>query len=135
MAGPMKQRWKQTLAGAVALVFLANGTVMLGAPLSWYDAVPGVPATGPYNPHFVRDIGCAYLTCALGTGWFAWRPRQGWGAMAAGAVWLALHAAVHVYDAACGAAPFAAVRRDFAGVYLLAAIPLALTLIHSHREA
>jgi hypothetical protein len=87
-----------------------------------------VPQTGPYNAHFIRDIGAIYVMCGLAMGWFAWRPAQGWPAMAAAAAWLTLHAAIHVYDASCGASPLADVRRDLVGVYGLAAIPLALAL-------
>jgi hypothetical protein len=45
-----------------------------------------VTATGPYNPHFVRDIGAAYLVTGLGAAWFAWKPREGWPALLALAV-------------------------------------------------
>lgn len=133
--GGRLRNWDRILAGLMALAFLGNGIAMLVAPLSWYDAVPGVPTTGPFNPHFVRDIGCVYLVCALGTGWFAWRPAQGWPALCAAAAWLSLHALVHVYDAACGASPLADFQRDFVGVYLFAAIPLALALFRKPKGA
>ena len=122
------RNWDRYLAAVMALAFVANGVAMLAVPLTWYDTVPGVPTTGPFNPHFVRDIGAVYLMCAGGLGWFAWRPAQGWPALAAAATWLTLHAAVHVYDATCGVSPLADVQRDFVGVYLFAAIPLALAL-------
>lgn len=121
--------WDRYLAGLMALVFAANGAAMLFAPLAWYDAVPGVPATGPFNPHFVRDIGAIYVVGALGLAWFAWRPAQGWPALALAAAWLTLHAAIHVYDATCSASPLADLRRDFVAIYLFAAIPLALALL------
>ena len=54
------------IAGVLALILAGNGVMMLLAPLPWYDAVPGVVATGPFNPHFVRDIGAAYLVAGLG---------------------------------------------------------------------
>ena len=60
--------WDRYAAGLMALLLAANGVAMLFASLAWYDAVPGVPATGPFNPHFVRDIGAIYLACALGPG-------------------------------------------------------------------
>src|SRR5438105_3296846 len=122
------RNWDRYLAGLMAAAFVANGAAMIAASLVWYDTVPGVPSTGPFNPHFVKDIGAVYLACALGLGWFAWRPREGWAAMAIASAWLTLHAAVHVYDASCGASPLGDVQRDFVGVYLFAAIPLALTL-------
>lgn len=128
------RNWDRGLAGLVGLALAANGLAMLFASLPWYDAVPGVTATGPFNPHFVKDIGAAYVTAGLGALWFAWRPRQGWPALAAGAVFLTLHAAIHVYDAACGTHALADVGRDFGGVYLLALIPLAIALFRKPKE-
>jgi hypothetical protein len=122
------RNWDRWLAGLTALLLGANGVVMLVASLAWYDAVPGVTTTGPFNPHFIKDIGAIYVMCGLGLAWFAWRPAAGWAAMAAAAAWLTMHAAIHVYDATCGSTPLADVQRDFVGVYLLAAIPLALAL-------
>ncbi|WP_334162609.1 hypothetical protein [Phenylobacterium sp.] len=116
------------IAGVLAAVFTANALAMLFASWWWYGAVPGVTATGPYNPHFVRDIGAAYLVTAAGLGWFAWRPAQGWPALAIGAGFLTLHAAVHAYDAACGTTPLSDVLRDLAGVYLPALLTLAIAL-------
>lgn len=116
------------IAGVLAAVFTANALAMLLAGWWWYGAVPGVTATGPYNPHFVRDIGAAYLVTAAGLAWFAWRPTQGWPALAIGAGFLTLHAAVHVYDAACGTTPMADVLRDLAGVYLPALLTLGIAL-------
>ncbi|WP_309087487.1 hypothetical protein [Phenylobacterium sp.] len=124
----MLRTWDRWLSAALALVLAGNALAMLFASLAWYGAVPGVTSTGPYNAHFVRDIGAAYLVAALGLAWFAWRPREGWPALAAGAAFLTFHAAIHVYDASCGASPWADVRRDFVGVYLFAAIPLFLAL-------
>jgi len=129
------RNWDRYLAGLTGLALGANGLVMLFASLAWYDAVPGVTSTGPFNPHFVKDIGAIYVTCALALFWFAWRPRQGWPALAAAATRLTLHAAIHVYDATCGATPLADVQRDFVGVYLLAAIPLLLAIFRKPQEA
>jgi hypothetical protein len=126
--------WDRYLAGLMALLLGANGVVMLVASLTWYDTVPGVPTTGPFNPHFIKDIGAIYVMCGLGLAWFAWRPSAaGWAAMAAAAAWLTMHAAIHVYDATCGATPLADFQRDFVGVYLFAAIPLALALFRKPK--
>ena len=131
----MLRNWDRWLAGLMSAAFAANAAAMLVAPLGWYDAVPGVPATGPFNPHFVRDIGAVYAMAALALGWFAWRPAQGWPALCAAAAWLVFHAAIHVYDASCGASPLADVQRDFVGVYLFAAIPLALAIFRRPKGA
>jgi hypothetical protein len=114
------------VAWALALLLGGNGLAMLFAGLWWYGVVPGVTATGPYNPHFVRDIGAAYLVTGLGCAWFAWKPREGWPALVAGSAFLTLHSAIHVFDAACGTRPLADAIRDFGGVYLPTLLALAL---------
>lgn len=124
----MLRTWDRWAAALLALVLAGNALAMLFNGLAWYGAVPGVTSTGPYNAHFVRDIGAAYLVAALGLAWFGWRPREGWPAMAAGAAFLTFHAAIHVYDATCGGSPWSDVRRDLVGVYLFAALPLPLAL-------
>lgn len=106
------------VCAVLAVILGINALAQLFAPFWWYGVVPGVTATGAYNPHFVRDIGAAYLAAVLGLGWFAARPIQGWPALVAGALFLALHAAIHVFDASCSASGWADVIRDFPGVYL-----------------
>lgn len=113
----------------------ANAVTQLVAPFWWYGAVPGVPATGAYNPHFVRDIGAAYLVAAAGLAWSAWRPVQGWPALVGGAAFLVLHAAVHVFDASCSANPWADALRDLPGVYVPAGLAAGAALLFRPREA
>ena len=55
----------------------ANGVVMLAAGRWWYGAVAGVPETGPFNPHFVKDIGAAYLVVGAAFAWLAARAIAG----------------------------------------------------------
>jgi|KBSSwiStaDraftv2_1062776.scaffolds.fasta_scaffold91390_5 hypothetical protein len=114
------------LAGLLAAILGANALVQLAVPFWWYGMVPGAAATGPFNPHFVRDVGAAYLVTAAGLAAFAWNPRQAWPALAAGAAFLTLHAGIHVFDALCGARPLADTLRDAPGVHLTALIALVL---------
>lgn len=116
------------LAGVLGMVLAVGALAQLLAPLPWYEAVPGVVATGPFNAHFVRDIGAAYLTAAGGLAGFAWRPRLARPALMASAAFLTLHAAVHLFDAVCGSRPLQDTIRDFAGVHLVALATLALAL-------
>ncbi len=116
------------LSGGLAVALGANALAMLLASFWWYHAVPGVIATGAYNPHFVRDIGAAYLVTAGGLAWFAWRPVQGWPALAAAAAFLVLHASIHVFDASCSSNPVADLIRDLPGVYLPAVLAAGLAV-------
>ncbi len=110
------------------VILAGNGVVMLFAGSWWYGVVPGVPATGPYNPHFVRDIGAAYVVAGGSLGAYALWPRQAWSALVGSAVFQLLHVGVHVFDAACGTKPLHDVARDFAAIYLPALITAAFAL-------
>ncbi len=84
------------LLGLFGLLNLGNGLLMLAAPHLWYETVPGVVATGPFNHHFVIDIALAYV--ASGAFMLAgFSERRGAAAFAlAGAAWPALHALFHI---------------------------------------
>jgi hypothetical protein len=82
-------------------LLFANGTFMLGWPAAWYEAVPGVVERGPFNGHFIRDIGLVFMIAGIGAAWTAWR-RAAWPAAMAGAAFLCAHAAVHLVEAASG---------------------------------
>jgi len=120
---------KRALAGLLAVVMGGNGLAMLFAGLWWYGVVPGVPATGPYNPHFIKDIGATYLVVALGLVWFALRQRQGWPALVAGAVFLDLHGFIHVADAIASPVCGQNLLRDLPGIFVPAAIATALVAL------
>jgi hypothetical protein len=121
-------RWTigAVLAGLLALVMGANGLAMLFAGPWWYGAVPGVPATGPFNPHFVKDIGAAYLVVGVSLGAFAWRPAAAFSALVASAGFLTLHAAIHVGDALASPTCGADLVRDLPGIFVPALISLGL---------
>jgi hypothetical protein len=63
---------------AAALAFFVGGWAY-AAPLSFYDAFPGVlghwiSQDGPFNEHLVRDVGAAYLALgAASVGGLVWR--------------------------------------------------------------
>jgi hypothetical protein len=126
--GGKARAMKQGLAALLAIVMAANGAAMLAAGGWWYGVVPGVPQTGPYNPHFVKDIGATYLVVALGLAWFAARPRQGWPALVAGAVFLVLHGFIHIADAIASPVCGQNLLRDTPGVFLPAIIAVGLAL-------
>ena len=78
---------RRSLAAILGALSALNGTTMLLAGPFWYASVPGAAETGPYNPHFVQDIGAAFLITALrwrygrgghGTGPRQWPARVSW---------------------------------------------------------
>jgi hypothetical protein len=86
------QRW---LAGLLAVFNVANGLVMLFASSIWWAHVAGASDTGPFNPHFVQDVGAAFLVAGLGLAARAAQPAY-WPAAVAGAGFLVAHALIHV---------------------------------------
>ena len=109
------------LIWTVNLALIANGAFMLLWPETWYGFVPGVVDTGPFNPHFVRDIGSAYLVAGGGLLWFTLEKRARPAAVA-GAAFLALHAVVHLWDAAAGREAFVQLLEDGPTVILPAVL-------------
>ncbi len=63
-----------------ALFNVANGLVMIIDPMTWYLLTPGAAETGPFNVHFVRDIGIAFVAAGAGLwlaiGDSAWKPAS-----------------------------------------------------------
>ncbi len=114
-------------AWALGLGLAANGTYMLASPANWYFAVPGVTSTGPFNQHFLRDIGLIFVLLGLlflaGVARPAWRVSF-WGL---GAIWLSGHALFHVWEVAVGICGASALARDFPAVTLPAIIAILLT--------
>ena len=114
------------LAVVLGVAALANGVFMLIAPEGWYFAIPGVTTTGPFNQHFVRDIGLIFLL--LGGAFLIGAARPDlrvplWGAAA---LWLSGHALFHFWEVAVGICAASAIPRDFAAVTLPAIIALGL---------
>lgn len=108
---------RAALAWGSGIVCGINGLAMIVAPFAWYGAVPGVAETGPFNPHFIRDIGCAYLVTGIALG-LAGRNIELHAAIP-GAAFLVLHALVHLGDFAAGREDFHHLLEDLPGVFLL----------------
>lgn len=86
---------KRIAAALMGVASAGNGLFMLTDGQHWFRSVVGVADTGPYNPHFVVDVGAAFLVAGLALVARAWRPRY-WPAAFAGAGFLSAHALIHV---------------------------------------
>jgi hypothetical protein len=103
---------KRWIAALLGLFHAANGFVMLFVSSAWFKGVPGVSDTGPFNPHFVQDVGIAFIAAGLALGARAWWP----------AFWPAAHAVLHLIMIASGHDHYAGA--DLAAVVLPAALAL-----------
>lgn len=104
------------LAGLLAAFYAVNAAMMVLFPSNWYATAAGVRETGPFNPHFVIDIGLIYLTCAACLALWSMRPSIGSAFPKIAAVWPAMHAAFHLYHWTHGLPQGAALWTEFFGV-------------------
>ncbi len=114
---------------------LANSVWMFVDPMHWYTDLPaGVPDFGPFNPHFVRDIGCAFATAGvalLGAArWPQWRVPLA----ASATFFFAAHAILHVHDTLRGLVDSHHWWLDLPGVYLPALLLAVATVVLWRRE-
>lgn len=117
----------QFIIGVFALGCFVNALIMLAAPAVWYATTPGVEHTGPYNPHFVRDIGLAYLTLAAMALAALLQPRRAATWLSAITLYLALHAGLHLWDIIAARLPLSHLLIDLPGVFLPPSLTAALT--------
>jgi hypothetical protein len=121
----------RTIGLVSGLGMLATAIIMLFAPGHWFFGFPGVSGTGPFNPHFVRDLGGAYFVTAVVLIDSAWSARSSRGALIAATAFLTVHALIHVADMAgmSSAQVLASLMRDFSPVYVPPLAGLWLMLI------
>ena len=115
-------------AVVVGIGAIGNGLFMLVSPANWYFAVPGVTTTGPFNQHFLRDIGLIFVLLGAAILAGAARPALRVPLWAGAAIWLAGHALFHLWEVAVGICGASALARDFADVTLPALSVAALAI-------
>lgn len=123
------------MAILLGLFSLANGTWMLVGPEGWYWQIPGVPDRGPFNQHFVRDIGIVYGLCGVGLIAGGLLPARRVALWWAPAFWFVGHAIFHVWEILAGICAPRALIQDFAGVTLPAIAVLVLLAIAWRESA
>lgn len=122
----MKENAIVGIAIVLGVLLLANGIFQLVSPEAWYWAVPGVPERGPYNQHFVRDIGIVYSLCGVGLIVGALYPVHRFPLWLAVAGWLLGHAVFHLWEVWVGICGQASLLEDFPGVTLPALLVVGL---------
>ncbi len=120
--------WKVIL-GLFAVGNLAIGLWMLVDPIHWYHNLPAnVPATGPPNEHFIRDIGCVFTIMGVALAMAAVVPSYRMPVMIGVTAWNVTHALVHVVDTAVGRLPPEQWLVDLPGVYGAALFVVGVTI-------
>ncbi len=102
-----------------ALFNILNGLVMIVAPEFWYQQTPGASATGPFNIHFVRDIGIAFLAAGSGLALGVSQKKLTANDIAfVSMVFLAGHGLLHLFEMIAMGALLNAAMRDFVLIVL-----------------
>ena len=120
--------WITIVAFLLIALFIANGTFMLVAPESWYWAVPGVPDTGPFNQHLIRDVGFVYVVTGIAFALGVLQPQHRVGLWGVSAAWHICHALFHVWEVIVGICGPEALARDFMGVTLPSILAVVLAV-------
>ena len=107
-----------SVAVLFGLALAANRIFMLVAPENWYFTVPGVTSTGPFNQHFLRDIGLIFLFLGAAFLGGAARPQLRVLLWAGPTLWLFGHAFFHFWEVAVGICSPSVIARDFPAVTL-----------------
>jgi len=82
------------LIWAFAAFHLLTGLYIAVFPDAFYLNAPGAQETGPYNMHFMRDVGFAFLTSSLAIGYGIYAGVKP--VMIFGALWLLIHGLFHL---------------------------------------
>jgi hypothetical protein len=109
---------------------LFNGVWMLFAPQSWYNDLPaGVPDTGPYNGHFIRDLGLVFVLIAGGFFWMVYRIHQSRPILLLITIFFVGHAILHVLDLLSSRLPHSHWTMDTPAVFLPAILLIFLNFV------
>lgn len=82
------------LIWAFVAFYLLTGLYIAALPQDFYLNAPGVQATGPYNMHFIRDVGFAFLTSSAAIGYGLYSGIKP--VMLFGATWILIHGLFHL---------------------------------------
>ena len=117
------------LAIVLGIAMLANGTYMTITPESWYWMVPGVADRGPFNQHFVRDIGINYMLIGGAYVLGAIYVKHRFVLWLAPTAWLLGHGLFHGWEVLVGICGPEALLVDFGGVTLPALLGIGLVYV------
>ena len=84
----------RTLIWTLVAFYLLTGLYIAVLPHDFYLNAPGAADTGPYNMHFIRDVGFAFLTSSAAIGYGLHSEQKP--LLVFGSVWLLIHGLFHL---------------------------------------
>lgn len=82
------------LIWAFVAFYLLTGLYIAVLPDDFYLNAPGAQETGPYNMHFLRDVGFAFITSSVAIGYGVYANAKP--VMVFGSLWLLIHGLFHL---------------------------------------
>jgi hypothetical protein len=82
----------------MAATSAANGVLMILFSEQWYLCLITPERAALFNPHFVIDVGSAYVTVGVALLWAALRPAYAFPLVTMGLLFSLLHAGNHLYE-------------------------------------
>jgi hypothetical protein len=65
MKSPPVDRVSRAVLWLIFTLWIITGAAIFLFPKTFYDVTPGVTLFGPFNIHFIRDVGLVYLSSGL----------------------------------------------------------------------
>ncbi|MFN8919211.1 MAG: hypothetical protein ACK5XZ_05060 [Hyphomonadaceae bacterium] len=110
----------------LGMVWMLTGVYIFARPMNFYEVTPGLKLMGPFNMHFISDVGLAFLASGGALTWGASTKTRN--IAIAGITWPFLHALFHIQIWGHRGFPFDGIFAfDFALVITPAFLALALT--------
>lgn len=78
----------------LGVLWILTGLLIFADPMRFYEIVPGLKLMGPFNIHFIRDVGLAFVASGGALAWGAYVSAQL--LVYAGLAWPSLHALFHI---------------------------------------
>jgi len=114
----------------IGLTNVLNALWMLIAPAHWFYNLPfNVPAFGPLNYHFIRDLGAIFLLTGVGLLHAGYYPIYRVPLFTVNTAFYVLHMCVHIFEVVSGRVELSMFWTDLPGVYVPAIICSILNII------
>ena len=124
MQNPVQTSLLLALAAGSAI----NAVWMITSPETWFNSIPGVEDTGPFNAHFVKDVGAAYLAFATNLILALRYLHARFQLVLAGSLFMITHAMFHLFDQAGNLSHHSHFLAEFITVIVPGILCVAITL-------
>jgi hypothetical protein len=95
MSRALHTRLKLGVPATIFIAWFLAGAAIFALPELFYKVVPGVKLFGPFNAHFIQDVGLVYLASGV-IGLYGLRSGSA-ELCIAGALWSCLHGLFHLH--------------------------------------